>query len=478
MKLKYNKKILSKIFTKASYHTKTLIISLTTILAGISGGYIIIKSKNNLETTKKQQAETQINQIKKNEINIQALYEKYSNKIEYIESERIENLESYWRFKNTIFHIKLANKTKSTHDYDKVINELVKVNNLNDGLAQIITQLITDNQDLVLYLATNPKIDNRIFPNAPPSVLQDLLKFKKKNDQLGKKSLVDDDDFNFIFDFYMNKIAKLHLEKTSTPANIKFYVKKFFSAFNSLLMHDYKLKSRYTILDDLTILHDNDFIEDDEHVLSEEYGDNASVSFTKHEFLTSLEYLILQILDSYAMLNQADFIKFGGIDILLILYEKNKFNMKFLMPIFDILSILSLNSDNRKLFIKSGWIRRIHELVVKLNTDLNTVNLMTNLLFNKLTVENYYKCLEKNLILKLIVYKIMFNLKSSNKILYSNMIYPLYPLKNVENNLNMESIVTNLQDAMHAEKFAGSGGDESIDVVFIHGLLGWVSQSS
>ena len=152
--------------------------------------------------------------------------------------------------------------------------------------------------------------------------------------------------------------------------------------------------------------------------------------------------------------------------------------MDFLIPIFDILSKLSLNIENRWIFVRSGWIKRIHELVIKLNSDLNPVNLMSNLIFNKINVESYYKLLEKNLMLKLIVYKIMFNLKSSNKTFYSSMIFPLYPLKSIENNLNMESVVDKIQAAIHPEKFIGTSNDVnddfdgSIDIVFIHGLLG------
>jgi hypothetical protein len=223
------------------------------------------------------------------------------------------------------------------------------------------------------------------------------------------------------------------------------------------------------MLNDQTFLHDDGF--QDNKLESE-------INLTKNEFLLKLEYLILQILDSYALANENDFIKIGGIDNLLILYEKHKFNMDFLIPIFDILSKLSLNVENRWIFIRSGWMKRIHELVLKLNSDLNPVNLMSSLIFNKINVESYYKLLEKNLMLKLIVYKIMFNLKSNNKTFYSTMIFPLHPLKSIENNLNMESVTDKIQYAIHPENFIGKNNevnddfDGSIDVVFIHGLLG------
>ena len=469
---KNSKKVLEKLYSNVRSNSKAIFLSLTTVLAGIGGAYLI-KSTNILDEIESTKTE-ELSSAFTNEA-IHELYEKYSNKSSiYIESERVENLALYARFKHALLYVNLANKTKTSHYNDKVTNELVKLNDLNDDLAQTLRQLITDNHDLILNLATNPKIDGRILPNCPPSVQQNLAKFIKKTNKTTKqtKTLVDDEDFSFVFDFYTNKMSKLNLNKKSTPETLKFYSKKFYATLNALIMHDYKLKSRYTMLNDLTFLDDN-HLGDHEQVLLEETSVDDKMSMTKREFLTKLEYSILQILDSYMLIDQKDFINFGGVDLLLILYEKHKFNMEFLIPIFDLLSKLSLNSENRGLFIQSGWIKRIHELVVKLNTDLNSVNLMSNLLFNKINAEEYYKLLEKNLILKLIVYKIMFNLKSSNKILYSNMIYPLYPLKSTENNLNMESVADKIQAAIHPDKFVrGSEFDNSVDVIFIHGLLG------
>ena len=484
--IKNNKKLFTKLLSNVKNRGKVILISLTTIISGLSGAYLI-KSNGFLDEINEKKDENDLNFTFNSEKMIHDLYEKYSNKIVYIETERIENLSLLGRFKHALMYINLSNKMKTQQYCDKAVNELVKLssNNLNDSQVDIIRQLITDNHDLILNLATNPKIDNRLFPNAAtPAINNDLIKFKKKFnnnaqiqlDDTNQEALADDADFNFIFYFYESKIKNFISNNNDVNSeNLKYYSKKFISTLNALITHDYKLKNRYTILNDPTFLHDDGLVENKYFLV-----DNKQINLTKKEFLMKLEYLILQILDCFSLISDSDFVKIGGMDLLLILYERHKFNLDFMIPIFDILSKLSLQSEKTKitLFVKSGWIKRIHELVVKLNTDLNTVNLLSSLIFNKINVEKYYKLLEKNLVLKLIVYKIMFNLKSHNKTLYSNMIFPLYPLKSVDNNLNMDTATDRIQAAIHPEKFINNNNsihddfEGSIDVIFIHGLLG------
>lgn len=443
---------------------------------------------------------------------IRYLYAKYSNKVEYIDVQRVENLVSYARFKHALTYIKLANLTKKPINRDRAINELTKLSQINDGLTQIIQQLIQDNTDLLLQISSNPKIDNRFLPNESPSIHQNLIKFNSTH----KKSIDNDDEFNFIFDFCIKKLNNLNAYiKKINDLKLKFYLKKFYATINELLMQDYKFKGSYHQLglNDL-FLHDIDgndllsniHVSDSASSISGSSSDGKAKiikdenidahKLTKKEYLLKLEYIILQILDSYVKYDQNEFIKFGGLDMLLILYEKNKLNDEFLIPIFDILSIItSSNHDCFSLFIQSGWLKRIHELIIKLNTNLNHVHLARMLFMNKLSLENYYQLIEKQLILQLIVYKILFNLKTayyqktSTQRYYSNMIYQLYPLKCDKINLNLDLLAFNDQFSDDTfDSLRGRGGvsseannddetENSIDVIFIHGLLGSVFKS-
>ena len=311
---KTEKKIFSTLFKNVKNRSKTILISLATVItAGVSGVFII-KSTNILDAIGETDNQDALDSGLTREEKIRELYEKYSNKIVYIETERVGNLSLLGRFRHALFCINLSNKIKSQHYSDKAINELAKLgsNNLNDSQAEIIRQLLMDNQDLIFNLATNPKIDNRIFPNAgTPSIQQDLIKFQRKpvnETQIedDKISLSDDTDFNFIFDFFETTIKNMNSNSKINSESLKFYSKKFISTLSALKTHDYKLRHRHTILNDPTFLHDDGF-QDNKYSLSE-----SEINLTKNEFLYKLEYLILQILDSYSLLNESDFIKIGG----------------------------------------------------------------------------------------------------------------------------------------------------------------------
>jgi hypothetical protein len=93
--------------------------------------------------------------------------------VEYIDTHDL-NLVSLAKLKHASIYVHLASKIKTPKFYDKVCNELLKLNDLDDAYAQILQQQLTNDDTLVMHLAFNPKIDNRLFRKEPQTILERL----------------------------------------------------------------------------------------------------------------------------------------------------------------------------------------------------------------------------------------------------------------------------------------------------------------
>lgn len=355
----------------------------------------------------------------------------------YITKPNVENLALMAKLSYCLTCIKIANRTKTQANRERVVSELEKMNDISDIIAQMISNLIDD--ELMLELSSNPKINNRFIRMEPPSIHKKIVEYdnlRSSQQATQVESIEEDDDFAFIFDFYRNKLDLLKkIEKVDK--NIKNLVEKFIGKINLLL----KLE-REKHNNSINPLHEN--IDYNELI-------QMHLKNTKYKFIFSIEYLMLKLLDSIAQFSINEFLNIGGLELLLQLYEKYKMNIKFLTEISDVLCLVSIQSTNTlKLFVHSGWLKRLHEMLVR----SNEVNLLQS-------TDSFSKLEEDKLTLKLIVLKILhnLNLRLENKnppeeadIYYSTMVYPLYPL-------------TKDEEAIHKK---------DIDVIFIHGLMGSV----
>ncbi len=96
------------------------------------------------------------------------------NKTEYIDAYEL-NLVSLAKLKHASMFIQLASKIKTKQFYDKISNELVKLNDLDDAYVQILQQQLMNDTDLTVHLAFNSKIDNRLFRKEPPTAFEQFI---------------------------------------------------------------------------------------------------------------------------------------------------------------------------------------------------------------------------------------------------------------------------------------------------------------
>lgn len=379
----------------------------------------------------------------------------------YIESPNIENLVSLPRFQNTVSLIKLAQKNPNETNYQRCIEELDKLSSdwsktitklenltkirlsrprsnpfLNDGLAMYICQLI--NYDLAIELAyKSHNCDNRFFRMEPPGTKQ---KLDKMNRTKKPSSIFDDPDYFILFEF----------QKMFCLVNSKFDAKnfkKFNNQLKSLTISEYvmdrsKLKfwsdDLENLLDELDDDDLNEFLDLPSGASKKEKIRTIKQKI-KIEFISKNEDLIFELVDRMIRINEEEFLRLGGMEFLLLLYEKHKNDNIYVPIIGNCLNTLSLNLNNRRLFVESGWLQRIHEMRSNLNENLNKLGITK----------------------ELIAHKILYNLsqsKKQNTILYPNLIYPLHPLYS--------------ELAKQSEPSAHHNHKHQLDIIFIHGLKG------
>lgn len=161
----------------------------------------------------------------------------------------------------------------------------------------------------------------------------------------------------------------------------------------------------------------------------------------KRELINRYEIFLLAVLEKMAQSSIQEFVRLGGLELLLLFYEKYKLDESMLITIGNCLNLASLRSEYNRLFVRSGWLKRLNAMCKRADHDQ-----------------------QASLINELIAHKIIFNLANNNNqtVLYNRMIYPLYPL---------------YSEAVRQADRIRRGDEEhehSVDVIFIHGLRGSV----
>ena len=420
----------------------------------------------------------------------------------YINLPPVESLISFPRYEKVLLQIKLARSNPSRINNQSVLHELAKLSDcdedidplghnalqanledlikvkllrqhkkqksirqksnsfLNDVSAQSISQYLSN--DLMIQLALiYPYIDNRFFRTEPPTTIEKIRKLKNTDDNEGDLSeqkdftnVYDDPAYSLLFEFHHKFISnfKQNAKKgKNDKQNEMFYTNKNLNEFIRRLDSDVNALLVSGLIIDMYKLSEWSSI-DIEELLGQErtYKENDSDSSRhttlkermKFEIVERYEIFLMKIIDKMARL---DIVNLGGMELLLLFYEKHKNDEAYMITIGNCLCLASLHSQFKALFIQSGWLKRLNEMCK--NTGPNP---------------------QTNLTKELIAHKILFNLSqdnhSSTRLVYGDMVYPLYPLYSQGINLAQNLIdhdKSNIDQHQHV-----------IDVVFIHGLGG------
>ena len=177
---------------------------------------------------------------------------------------------------------------------------------------------------------------------------------------------------------------------------------------------------------------------------------------SKDEFIERNELLIMNLAEKIAKTDTKKFIKMNGLELLMLLYEKHKTKVNYLNSIGNCLCLISLDPKNHRLFIQSGWLKRLNQMSFK----------------EKNIDETDDKNGELNLLRELLSHKILFNLNQSvhddnNPLLYSTMLYPLNQIDSdvIKLSSNMIDYNSELMKSVINHKHV-------VDVIFVHGLRG------
>ena len=382
----------------------------------------------------------------------------------YIEGHTFENLISLPRYQRALYFIKQANRVNSKENNQRVIDEIVKLDfektkadnlqcNLNNGFAHQISQLLND--ELMLHLAFKaPQVDNQFFRIEPPTTVQKLKKSKAKK---CSANLYEDPDYALIFEFFNHLAAPIEQKYKKHVSPINSMLKRLSDEINSLVSSEYLVSERvkFNVWSSTEDLNEFDFEEEEEYLYEkasiDKHEDSVRVNSLKqklkNEFIERNELLIMKLIEKLASLDAQQLVQINGLEMLLLIYEKHKHDEKYVNSIGNCLSLISLNPDNRRLFIQSGWLKRLNEMYNKLDShepDKQSLNLQR----------------------ELIAHKILFNLnqnmeqQESHPILYSTMVYPLNPIDSDAIELSSTAI-ERVVDHKHV-----------VDVVFLHGIRG------
>ena len=338
-----------------------------------------------------------------------------------------------------------------------------------------------------------PNVDNRFFRVEPPSTIQKLnriLPSRNAKSANKPKSIYDDVDYALIFEFYNSfvkefgaseKELKLKPTKENKSLLKRFYsnkdihgfISKLNSEVSSLIVAEYLITDRPKInvwsadadilLDELEEEAVEQLVSDIEAELDMSQEDIKDIKNlkqkSKFEFITRNESLILNLLDTMVRLEPSEFVKLKCMETLLLIYEKHKYNETYLNKIGNCLSLVSLDPSNRRLFVQSGWLKRLNQMC--------NASYISQMGTSKKMQENI------NLIRELIGHRVLFNLNNASEtdsledsLFYSTMIYPLYPMYSAA-----------LQQKSHLLEYDKSKDTSEthqhvIDVIYIHGLRG------
>ncbi|RMZ94486.1 hypothetical protein BpHYR1_038581 [Brachionus plicatilis] len=297
---------------------------------------------------------------------------------------------------------------------------------LNDGLAMYLSQLI--NIDLAIDLAyKSHSCDNRFFRSEPPGTRQ---KLEKMNCTRRPSSIFEDPDYFILFEFQRTFCSKINDQLKSL-------------AISDYVANRTKINVWWDDLENLLDdLDDDDFNEILEIPSAKSSKLDKIKSFKqkmKSEFVEKNEARIFELVDRMVRMDADEFLRLGGIEFLLLLYEKYKHDDIYVQMIGNCLNVFSLESKNRRLFVESGWLKRVHEMRSNLNENQDKLEITKELIAHKI-LHNF--CQSKKL----------------NAILYPSLIFPLHPLY-------AELAKQSVPSKQH---------NHQLDIVFVHGLRGSV----
>jgi hypothetical protein len=152
-----------------------------------------------------------------------------------------------------------------------------------------------------------------------------------------------------------------------------------------------------------------------------------------NDFVYKNELLMLTILQELVTIDPNQFIQRNGLQWLLLLFEKNRNDEVFLNGISNCLTTISMFNNNEsilKLFIQSGWLRRLNEMVNEMrHSTIDLTDKDKNVkLIRQLTGHRVLFNLKQTRSIQLLLNKKVKTPTESKSVYYTKMLYPLYPL--------------------------------------------------
>lgn len=337
--------------------------------------YFINISNNATQTieTNDQVQQSYFDTIKKNLINKEPLY---------IEAPNIEKIISLPRYQHVLYLMKQANHNPSKSNKQKLIDELLKLNNeskedtfnkatininnnknlftinktdtdttnpfLNNGLANHISQLLS-NEFMFEMALKAPEIDNRFFRNELPTIIQKLNETcpsYSPNYDTNPLNIYDDIDYALILEFH-HKFANVLVDSKNSSfsknKNLNVLLNKLRKDINALIISEYLISQRPKVSiwstddSDISYAEYDEAIDEAKPSQTTQLQTNDKVNNLKKKmklaFIERNEAAIMNLIELMVKLNTEEFVNMTGMEFLLLLYEKHKYEESYITSI-------------------------------------------------------------------------------------------------------------------------------------------------
>lgn len=301
----------------------------------------------------------------------------------YVDAPPIEKLISLPRYQHVLYLIKQANQNPTKLNKKRLIEDLLKLNNekedkfrqatininntknlvtinktdaidttnpfLNNGLANHISQLLT-NEFMFEMAFRAPDIDNRFFRRELPTIIEKLNKtcpdYASDSSPTRQEttSIYDDIDYALILEFH-DKFSGILLDtkhEYTKNKTINLLLNKLKKELNALIVSEYVIKNRPKLsiwsTDDEDINYteyEDDIVEINKQPVTAKDAEKLTnlKQKIKQQFVERNEALIMNLIDLMVRINVDEFVNMMGMDFLLFLYEKHKYEESYLVPI-------------------------------------------------------------------------------------------------------------------------------------------------
>ena len=169
-------------------------------------------------------------------------------------------------------------------------------------------------------------------------------------------SIHDDPDYALLLEFNSGVADKLLSNRKKsgsafTKKDLLSLVDRFRTEINSLIVSEYFLNQASS-----NVWSETSPDPDDTDEMITMLTDKVSTlkAKIKKDFIERNENLLLSIVDTMVRLDTHDFVALGGLELLLLIYEKHKSNERYLNILGNCLCRISLESKYRSLFVQSG----------------------------------------------------------------------------------------------------------------------------